>query len=76
MVSPRGVRSWFDGRFTASSDDAYGKLVDSIPGDRLFAVHGGITCVYANELTRHSVWSAVKKRRVYGTTGERIQPPF
>ncbi|MBJ90464.1 MAG: hypothetical protein CMO98_11485 [Woeseia sp.] len=62
--------------FTASSDDAYGKLGDSIPGDRLFAVHGGITCVYANELTRHSVWSAFKKRRVYGTTGERIQLRF
>lgn len=62
--------------FTASSDDAYGKLGDSIPGDRLFAVHGGITCVYAKDLSRGSLWRAFKARRVYGTTGERIQLRF
>lgn len=62
--------------FTASSDDAYGKLGDSIPGDRLFAVHGGITCVYASDLSRESLWRAFKSRRVYGTTGERIQLRF
>lgn len=62
--------------FTASSDDAYGKLGDSIPGDRLFAVHGGITCVYAEDLSRESLWRAFKARRVYGTTGERIQLRF
>lgn len=62
--------------FIASSDDAYGKLGDSIPGDRLFAVHGGITCVYAKNLSRRSLWRAFKSRRVYGTTGERIQLRF
>ena len=62
--------------FTASSDDAYGKLGDSIPGDRLFAVHGGITCVYAKDLSRNSLWRAFKSRRVYGTTGERMQLRF
>jgi hypothetical protein len=62
--------------FVASSDDAYGKLGDSIPGDRLFAVHGGITCVYASDLSRAALWRAFKARRVYGTTGERIQLRF
>jgi len=62
--------------FTASSDDAYGKMGDSIPGDKLFAVHGGITCVYANDLSRRSLWQAFKSRRVYGTTGERMQLRF
>ena len=62
--------------FTASSDDVYGKLGDSIPGDRLFAVHGGITCVYAEGLNRRDLWRAFKARRAYGTTGERMQLRF
>ena len=62
--------------FTASSDDVYGKPGDSIPGDRLFAVHGGITCVYAEGLNRQDLWHAFKARRVYGTTGERMQLRF
>ena len=62
--------------FTASSDDVYGKPGDSIPGDRLFAVHGGITCVYAEGLNRQDLWRAFKARRVYGTTGERMQLRF
>ena len=62
--------------FTASSDDVYGKLGDSIPGVGLFAVHGGITCVYAKALNRRSLWQAFQARRVYGTTGERMQLRF
>ncbi|MYH68940.1 MAG: DUF3604 domain-containing protein [Gammaproteobacteria bacterium] len=62
--------------FTASSDDVYGKLGDSIPGVRLFAVHGGITCVYAEDLNRTALWQAFMARRVYGTTGERMQLRF
>ena len=33
---------------------------------------GGIAGIYAEELTRESLWDAIKKRRVYGTTGDRI----
>lgn len=62
--------------FTASSDDVYGKPGDSIPGVGLFAVHGGITCVYARGLNRQDLWRAFKARRVYGTTGERMQLRF
>ena len=62
--------------FAASSDDVYGKLGDSIPGVGLFAVHGGITCAYAKELSREGIWEAIQARRVYGTTGERMQVRF
>lgn len=63
--------------FVASSDDAFGKLGDSPPGGSgLFTVHGGQTCVYAERLDRPSLWDAFKKRRVYATTGERIQLRF
>lgn len=32
--------------------------------------------VFAEELTRESLWEAFKKRRVYGVTGDRIQLYF
>ncbi len=62
--------------FTASSDDVFGKLGDSPPGSQLFAVHGGITCTFARDLSRQGLWEAFKQRRVYGTTGERIYLRF
>jgi hypothetical protein len=37
-----------------------------------FDVNGGYTFVYAKELTRKSLWDAIKTRHTYGTTGERI----
>lgn len=37
-----------------------------------FDVIGGYTGVYADELTRESLWDAFKKRHTYATTGERI----
>jgi len=33
---------------------------------------GGLVAVYAKTLTRDAVWEALKKRRVYGTSGKRI----
>ncbi len=33
---------------------------------------GGLIAFYAPELTRDSIWDALKKRRVYGTSGKRI----
>jgi hypothetical protein len=33
---------------------------------------GGLVAFYATELTRDSIWDALKKRRVYGTSGKRI----
>ncbi len=37
-----------------------------------FDVIGGYTGVYAEDLTRKSLWDALKKRHCYGTTGSRI----
>jgi hypothetical protein len=37
-----------------------------------FDVNGGYTFVYAKDLTRQSLWDAIKARHTYGTTGERI----
>ena len=83
MYSDHGQFEWFLREaltrglkvgFVASSDDAFGKLGDSPPGSSgLFAVHGGFTCAYADELSREGLWRAFMKRRVYGTTGERMQ---
>ncbi|MDZ7301494.1 MAG: DUF3604 domain-containing protein [candidate division KSB1 bacterium] len=47
----------------ASSDDH-----SSRPGLECF----GLTAVYARELTRDAVWDALKKRRTYATTGQRM----
>ncbi len=37
---------------------------------------GGLAGIYAEELTREAVWSALKNRRVYGTSGARIIVDF
>ncbi|MDW7656981.1 MAG: DUF3604 domain-containing protein [Bacillota bacterium] len=37
-----------------------------------FDVIGGYTGVFADELTRESLWQAFRNRHTYGTTGERI----
>lgn len=56
----------------AGSDDHKGRPGASYPGAGLFGVRGGLTCIYASSLTREGLWEALKHRRVYGTTGERI----
>ncbi len=51
----------------ASSDDHYGQ------GGMDFE---GIAGVFADELTREDIWRAIRDRRCYGTTGERILVDF
>ena len=58
--------------FTAGSDDHKGRPGAAYPGSGSFGVYGGLTCVYASELTRAGIWEALKSRRCYGTTGPRI----
>ncbi len=58
--------------FTAGSDDHKGRPGAAYPGSGSFGVYGGLTCVYAAELTREGLWEALKARRCYGTTGQRI----
>ena len=58
--------------FICGSDDHKGRPGASYPGSSSFGVCGGLTCVLARELTREGVWEALKARRCYGTTGQRI----
>lgn len=57
----------------AGSDDYKLRLGGAYPGigDRRF-VHGGLTALYARELTRAALFEALQARRCYGTTGDRI----
>jgi hypothetical protein len=62
----------------ASSDNHVGMPGRSYPGDR--QVHtpfaGGLCAVWAEELTRESLFAALRARRCYGTTGARIIVAF
>jgi hypothetical protein len=58
----------------ASSDNHVGMPGRSYPGDR--QIHtpfkGGLCAIWSEQLTRESLFSALKKKRCYGTTGARI----
>ena len=58
----------------ASSDNHVGMPGRSYPHDRQVhtAFPGGLCAVWAPELTRKSLFDALKARRCYGTTGARI----
>lgn len=58
--------------FVGGSDDHKGRPGAAHPGSGSFGVYGGLACVYARELTRAGVWEALRARRCYGTTGQRI----
>ena len=62
--------------FTANSDDHKGRPGAAHPGCGSFGVYGGLTCLYARELSREGLWEALKARRCYGTTGQRILLEF
>ena len=58
--------------FVAGSDDHKGRPGAAHPGSGSFGVYGGLTCVYARRLTRRDLWEALKARRCYATSGQRI----
>lgn len=58
--------------FVANSDDHTGRLGASYPTLNHFNIYGGLTCIITKELTRKSVFEALKKRHCYATTGSRI----
>lgn len=55
-----------------NSDGHAGRPGAEGPGAEHFGVKGGLTCIFAEELTRNAVFDALKERRCYGTTGPRI----
>ena len=62
----------------ASSDNHVGMPGRSYPGDR--QIHtpfaGGLCAIWADELTRDSLFTSLRQRRCYGTTGARIVVRF
>jgi len=55
-----------------NSDDHKGRPGASHPGASIFGPYGGLTCVAMASLDRASLWQAMKDRRHYGTTGDRL----
>lgn len=54
------------------SDDHTGRPGASRGTAGSLCVQGGLAGVYATSLTREGVWEAIRSRRCYATTGERI----
>ncbi len=55
-----------------NSDGHKGRVGASFPGASFFGSCGGLTCYLATELTRDGLFEAMRSRRHYGTTGNRI----
>ena len=54
-----------------NSDGHKGRPGASYPGASMFGAYGGLTCFYAEELTRDGLFDCLRKRHHYGTTGNR-----
>lgn len=54
------------------SDDHKGRPGATTPGDSLFGAIGGLTCLLLPALTREAVFEALRQRKHYGTTGNRL----
>ncbi len=55
-----------------AGDDHTGRPGASYGTDSSFGVRGGLAGILARELTREGIWEALRARRTYATTGERI----
>ena len=56
----------------AHSDGHKGRHGASHPGASLFGAYGGLSCLFAEELTRSGLIDALRRRHHYATTGCRI----
>jgi hypothetical protein len=59
-----------------NSDGHKGRPGAEGPGAGQFGIANGLTCVLAERLTRDAIFTALKQRRCYGTTGARIDLDF
>lgn len=59
-----------------NSDGHKGRPGAEGPGAGQFGIHGGLTCVLAEEKSRKAIFNALQARRCYGTTGARIHLEF
>jgi len=55
-----------------NSDGHKGRPGASYPGAATFGAYGGLTCFYTSELSRDGIFSCLRKRHHYGTTGCRL----
>lgn len=55
-----------------NSDGHKGRVGASFPGASFFGAYGGLTCYLASELSRDGIFEALRARRHYGTTGNRM----
>jgi len=55
----------------ANSDGHKGRHGASHPGASLFGAYGGLSCLLAKDLTRASIFEALRQRHHYATTGTR-----
>src|SRR6476659_7821097 len=54
------------------SDDHKGRPGATRPGASTFGAIGGLSCYFMPELTRDALFTALRQRKHYGTTGPRI----
>lgn len=71
-VYKRAFAKGFKVGFVCNSDGHKARPGASYPGASTFGTLGGLTCVLAPEKSRDAFWEALKSRRCYGTTGQRI----
>jgi hypothetical protein len=64
-------RGWKMG-VCANSDEHRGRCGGGVPGTAVFGTKGGITGVLSQSLERVAVGSALRARRTFATTGERL----
>ena len=55
-----------------NSDGHKGRPGASYPGAATFGAYGGLTCFYAEELSRDGLFACLRRRHHYGTTGTRL----
>ena len=65
-------RNGFRIGIVANSDGHKGRPGASYPGASLFGSYGGLTCLLAERFDRAGVLEALRRRRHYATTGNRI----
>lgn len=64
-------RGWKMG-VSANSDEHRGRCGGGVPGSAVFGTRGGLTGVLTGKLERGDVASALRARRTFATTGERL----
>ncbi|RMD41585.1 hypothetical protein DV735_g3517, partial [Chaetothyriales sp. CBS 134920] len=64
-------RGWKLG-VSANSDEHRGRCGGGVPGTAVFGTRGGLTGVLAGKLERNEVAAALRARRTFATTGERL----